>query len=147
MNSRDEKNKILWIKALLNGILAWIIGFILYMVPAFVVAFKMGIELGPKSEDIASVSEQISQTIPGIYQDNLLLTVGFIIVTTLLIFWRAKTIAKGTGEKKIINGVIVAVFPVVFSLLFMISTGFDIPSILEVIVFVGAGYTGGFYSK
>lgn len=147
MKSRDKKNKILWIKALLNGILAWIIGFILYMVPAFVVAFKMAIELGPKSKDIASVSEQISQTIPGIYQDNLLLTVCFIIVTTLLIFWRAKTIAKGSGEKKIVNGVIVAVFPVVFSLLFMISTGFDILSILEVMVFVGAGFAGGFYSK
>jgi len=74
MNSNDDINKIQWIRALLNGILAWIIGFILYMLPGLIVAFKMGFELGPTSEDPASVSKQISQTIPGIYQDNLLLT-------------------------------------------------------------------------
>ena len=104
MNSKSGKGKILWIKALLNGILAWIIGFILYMVPGFVIAFKMGMELGPKSEDPAMVSEQIGQTIPTIYQDNLLLLAGFYIITALLIFWRAWSIAKGTGDKKGING-------------------------------------------
>ncbi len=147
MSSRDSVNKILWIKALLNGLLAWFIGFIFLMLPAFVVAIKMGIDLGPKSEDPASLSKQISQTISAMYQDNLLLTVGFFIVTALLIFWRARNVAKGTGKNKIMNGLIVPVFPVVFNLLFMISTGFDASSILGLIAFLGAGYAGGFYSK
>lgn len=147
MNSGDPKNRILWIKALFNGLLAWIIGFILLMLPAFVVAIKMGVNLGPKSKDPASLSNQISQKISSMYQDNLLLTVGFIIITALLIFWRAKNVAKGTGEKKITNGLIVPVFPVVLNLLFMISTGFDISSILGLIAFLGAGYAGGVYSK
>ena len=117
------------------------------MLPAFVVAIKMGINLEPKSEDPASLSKQISQTISAMYQDNLLLTVGFIIVTALLIFWRAKNAAKGTGEKKIINGLFVPVFPVVINLLFMISTVFDTSSIIGLIAFFGAGYAGRFYSK
>jgi hypothetical protein len=81
------------------------------------------------------------------YQANLLLTIGFFMVTALLVFWRARIVAKGTGEKRLINGLIVPVFPFVFTMLFMISTGLDIPSILGLIVFLVAGYTGGCYSK
>lgn len=147
MNTNEEKGKIHWIKALLNGFLAWVIGFILYMGPAFIVAFKMALELGPKTEDPSAVSEQISQAIPGIYQDNLLLLAGFFIVTTLLLFWRARAVAKGSGEKKIMNGVIVTFIPVVLSLLFMCSTGFNILSLFGILLFMAAGYGGGYYSK
>lgn len=147
MSSKDVKYRILWIKALLNGLLAWIIGFILYMVPAFVVAIKMAIKLGPKSKDPAAISAQISQTISAMYQANLFLTIGFFMVTALLVFWRARIVANGTGAKRSINGLIVPVFPVVFTMLFLSSTGFDITSILGLFVLLVAGYAGGFYSK
>ncbi|MBN1154371.1 hypothetical protein JXB12_05560 [candidate division KSB1 bacterium] len=147
MSIKDEKNDILWIKALLNGIFAWILGFIIYMIPGLIVAFKMGFELGPKSADPSAVSEQISQTISTLYQNNLWLTIGFIVFTALLVFWRARTVAKSTGDKRIINGLLAAVFPVLISMLFFFSTGFDLTSIIMILVLIGAGYAGGYLSR
>jgi hypothetical protein len=147
MSSEAGRNNILWIKAFLNGIFAWILGLIIYMIPGLVVAFKMGFELGPKSEDPSAVSEQIGQTVSALYQNSLWLTIGFIVVTALLVFWRAKTVAKSTGDKSICNGLLVAAFPVLFGVLFIFSTGFDFTSIIGILVFIGAGYAGGYLSK
>ena len=147
MSADKKKSNILWVKALLNGILAWVLGFVIYMLPSLIVGFKMGFELGPTAEDPAAVSEQISQTIREMYQNNLLLTVGFIVVTALLIFWRAFIVARGTEGKKTANGLVVAVFPVIFTLLFIFSRGLDVSSLIELLVFIGAGYAGGFFSK
>jgi len=147
MLSEAGKSNILWIKAFLNGIFAWILGFIIYMIPGLIVAFKMGFELGPKSDDHSAVSEQISQTISALYQNNLWFTIGFIVVTTFLVFWMAKTVAKSTGDKSIFNGLLVAVFPVLFTVLFIFSTSFDFTSIIEILLFIGAGYAGGYLSR
>ncbi|MCJ7811692.1 hypothetical protein MUP95_00010 [bacterium] len=142
----DKKNK-LWFNALLNGIFAWILGFVIYMIPAFVVAIRMGIELGPKSDDPAAVSEQISQTISGMYRNNILFTIGFIIVTALFILWRAIRVAKKSVDKKSSMGLLVALIPALFGLLFMFSNGLNILSFVEILVFIAAGYTGGYLSK
>jgi len=145
MANGENNNNILWIKGLWNGILAWILGFIIYMLPAFVVAFKMGFELGPKSENPAEVSEQISKAIPQMYQNNIWLSYGLIIVTSLLIFWRARKVIKKSSENQIINGLLVTAFPVFFSIFYNISRGFDLSSILELILFIGAGYAAGYF--
>lgn len=147
MNEEKNKSKVFWVKALLNGILAWVLGFILYMLPAFVIGIKMGFELGPTAEDPSAVSKQISQTIEGVYQDNLLLTIGFIVVTALLIFWRAFVVARGTGGKKTVNGLLVAVFPVIFGILFLLSRGLNVFSVVEILVFIGAGFVAGRITK
>lgn len=117
MSNEAGENTISWIRDLLNGLLAWILGFVVYLSPGLVVSLKMGFELGPTSDDPAAVSEQISQTISGIYQHNPWLTVGFMVVTALLIFWRAKKVSRSTGEQSTLNGLLVATFPVLFSLL------------------------------
>jgi hypothetical protein len=143
----DENRKFLWAKGLFNGIIAWVLGFVLYLVPAFVVAIKMGFELGPESDDPKAVSEKISQTISGMYQDNLVLTFGFIILTSLLILWRSKIVTSAALSNHIVNGLLVAVFPLLFSLVFMISTGFGFTSIIEFVLFLGAGYLGGYLSS
>ncbi len=147
MVAETKGPKILWAKALFNGLFAWVLGFILYMIPALVVAVKMGIELGPKSDDSAEVSQQISQAISKMYQNSILLFIAFIIVVALLIFWRATVLAKGSGEKRKLNSALVAVFPVVINLLFSFSTGFDVTSVIALLIFVAAGYVGGMLSK
>lgn len=147
MPAETKGPKVLWAKALFNGVFAWVLGFILYMIPALIVALKMGFELGPKINDSAAVSQQISQTISKMYQNNLLLFIAFIIVVALLIFWRAKVVARNTGEKRKLNGALVAVFPVIINLLFNFSTGFDVTSVIALLVFVAAGYVGGLLSK
>ncbi len=147
MSAENDKQNNLWFKALLNGILAWFLGFIIYMIPAFVVAFKMGLELGPKSDDPAAVSEQISQTISGMYRNNILLTIGFIIITALFILWRAKRVAKKSVDNKSSMGLLVALIPVLFGILFIFSKGLNILSLVEVFVFLLAGYGGAYLSK
>ena len=143
MSAETIKKNILWVKGLLNGILAWALGFAVYMIPAFVVSLKMGFELGPKLKDPAAVSEQISQTIQAMYQNGLWLSIGFVIVTALLIFWRARKVAGQSGGKTVVNGLLVTVFPILFSILFGVSTGFGWTSLVEIILFLGAGYAGG----
>lgn len=147
MANEAGKNNILWLKAFLNGIFAWILGFIIYMIPGLIVAFKMGFELGPKSDDPSAVSEHIGQTVSALYRNSLWLTIGFIAVTALLVFWRAKSVAKSTGDKSTFNGLLVAVFPVIFIVLFSLSTGFSFTSIIEILVFIGAGYAGGYFTQ
>lgn len=143
--ANGENNNILWIKGLWNGVLAWFLGFIIYMIPAFVVAFKMGFELGPKSGNPAEVSEQISKAIPQMYQNNVWLSYGLIIVTSLLIFWRARKVIKKSSENQIINGMLVSAFPIFFSIFFNLSKGFDLFSIIEVILYIASGYAAGYY--
>lgn len=147
MSVEAVKNDILWVKGLLNGVLAWILGFIIYMIPALVVAIKMGFELGPKSDDPSAVSEQISQTISEMYQNNLWLSLGFILVISLAILWRAKIVAKKAVNKTIYNGLLVAIFPLLFTMASIFSSGFEVTTVVEIILFIGAGYLGGYLNS
>ena len=97
MENETVKNQILWIKAFVNGIVVWIIGYIIYLIPGLMVGFKMGFELGPNADDPSALSKQISETISQMYQANHWYIIGFIIITALLIFWRAKKVSKSTG--------------------------------------------------
>jgi hypothetical protein len=143
----QKKPAIKWVSALWNSLLVTILSYMVYMIPAFYVAFKMGFELGPKLQDPAEVSRQISGAIPPIYQNNQLLTIGFIMVTALLIFWRGRRIAAGTGEKSIINGVLVCTIPVLLTIMFIFSRGFQIRSLAEIVIYLITGYTAGRMAK
>ena len=144
MVAENVKKNILWVKGLLNGIWALLLGFMLYMIPALVVGFKMGFELGPKSTDPGAVSEQISQTIRAMYQNSMALTIGFFVITALMIFWWARKVTVRSGSKTVVNGLLVAVFPVLLCLLFDMSTGFGLTTVLAIVLYVGAGYAGGY---
>ena len=142
-----RKPSIKWGRALWNSLLVAILSFIAYLIPAFYVAFKMGFELGPKLHDPAEVSRQISEAIPPIYQHNQLLLIGFIILTTLLIFWRGRQVAAGTGEKSLINGLLVSSIPVLLTIMFIFTRGFQIRSLVEIIVYLLTGYAAGKMEK
>lgn len=144
MSTEKSKNNILWAKGIWNGVLAWIIGIIAYMIPAFVVAMKMGFELGPKSDDPGAVSAEISQSISGMYQNNQLLSYGLIVVISLLIFWRARVVIKKSSNNIIVNGLLVTIFPVLFSIVTSFSSGFKFTSIIEIILYIAAGYAAGY---
>lgn len=136
-----------WGKALWNSLLVTILGFIAYMIPAFYVAFKMAFELGPKLQNPAEVSRQISEAIPPLYQHNQLLVIGFIILTVLLILWRGRRIAAGTGDKSVINGLLVSSIPVLLTVVFIFSRGFQIRSLVEIIIYLLVGYMAGKLAK
>jgi len=52
-----------WGKALLIGLLAWIVGFVNYMIPSLVVASRMGFRLGPQGVESSAMSRQSGQAI------------------------------------------------------------------------------------
>lgn len=143
MNDSNLSNRILWIKALWNSFFALLIGFAVYMLPGLIVGLKMGFELGPKMKNSPEVSAQISETISGMYQENILLIVGSIIVTGLVILWRSRIVSRGTGDKKLINGFLVGFFPSFIGLLYIFISGFNIISVLGIVLFIGLGLLGG----
>jgi hypothetical protein len=142
-----RKPSIKWGRALWNSLLVAILSFIAYLIPAFYVAFKMGFELGPKLHAPAEVSRQISEAILLIYQHNQLLFIGFIILTALLIFWRGRQVAAGTGEKSLINGLLVSSLPVFLTIMFIFTRGFQIRLLVEIIVYLFTGYAAGKMEK
>ena len=138
---------ILWLKALMNSFLVWIAGFIIFLIPGFVVAMRMGFELGPKSQDTAAVRSQISSAISEMYSNSTLLMGFYAGLFFLLILWRAWAVAKGTGNKRLVNGILVSSIPVIISLMFVFTGGVDIYSVIEILFFVGAGAIGGFFAR
>ena len=145
--SEDKKNDILWVRAILNGVLAWLLSVVIFMIPAIVIAVQMGFELGPQADDSAEVSTRISETISALYKDNMLLTAGFLVLTALLIFWRARAVLKKATAEYLINGLLVAAFPVVLSLLSLFNKGFELTTLLEIVFYGGAAYTAVYFKK
>ena len=147
MAETDSTQSLHWGKALVNGLYAWLIGFALYMIPAFVVAFKMGFEMGPKGIPQAEISRRISGAIPPMYQENFWLGIGYTIVVALLVLWRARVVARGTGSSAVKHGLLVAAVPVLLSLVTLFMHRMDPSSLIDAVVFCAAGYIGGRTAK
>ena len=142
MKDANVSKRILWIKALWNSLLALLIGFVVYMLPGLIVGFKMGFELGLKTKDKGKVGVQISQAVSKMYQENVLLIIAAIIVTGLAIFWRSGIVNREPGDKKLINGFLVSLFPAFIGLLYIFSRGFNIISLAGIVLFIGSGLLG-----
>lgn len=147
MDNPTAMNQIRWSKSILNGIVVLVVGFILYLIPGLVLAFRMGFDLGPKVKNSQEVSTKIGHAVSQLYSDEIWFTIAFIIITGLLVLWRSSSVAKGTGNKKLINGLIVGAVPALIGLSFVFSAGFSLIALLEIIVFIGFGLWGGYLSK
>lgn len=134
-------------KALLNGLLAWFIGFALYMLPAFVVAFRLAFEMGPQKQGSAAISERISQEIATLYAGSWLLQVGLIVMVGLLVVWRAWAVAKGSAQRQLVSGLIVGAVPAVLTPVLLVWGGFGWVDIVAMLVCLVAGVTGGYLAK
>lgn len=140
-------NGVRWGKALLNGLLAWFIGFVAYMIPSFVYAAMLVGEMDLRNQDPTTTSQQISQKIADFYASNWLLTAGLIVVIALLVFWRARTVAKGAGQRRWLNGLIVGAVPAALSLLFVLCGSFGLMDIVAVLVYLGVGALSGYWAS
>lgn len=130
-------------KALLNGLLAWSIGFALYMLPAFVVAFRLAFEMGPRKLSAAAISAQISRTIAALYAGSWFLHVGLIVIVGLLVVWRAWAVARGSEQRQLVNGLIVGAVPAVLTPALLLWGGFRWVDMAAMLVCLVAGVTGG----
>ena len=143
MADTDGASRLRWGKALANGLLAWIIGFALYMIPSLVVAFKMGFELGPQGVDSSTISSQIRQAISSMYRESLWLTIGYTLVIAILVFWRARVVAKGDGNLRGSAWTARRRHSGITALLALVVSRMDLSTVLEVFVFLAVGYIGG----
>jgi hypothetical protein len=143
----SSSNHVLWAKSIRNGLLAWLIAFILYMIPAFAVAIQMGFELGPTLNDSAAISRQISEAISEMYRSNGYLALGYIIVMAGLTFWRARVVAKVPSGKSLANATIVGSVPALITVVASLFRGVTLGAFLEVVIFVAAGAAGGLKRK
>jgi len=134
-------------KALLNGLLAWFIGFALYMLPAFVVAFRLAFEMGPQKQGSAAISQQISQKIATMYAGSWLLQVGLIVIVGLLVVWRAWAVVKGSEQRQLVSGLIVGAVPALLTPVLLVWGGFGWVDIVAMLVCLVAGVTGGYLAR
>lgn len=132
-----------WGRAISNGLFVWIISLIIFMMPGFVYSIWLGAQLGPQAQDYGALSQQISQEISTMYGQNLWLVVALMVIIGVLIFWRARSVAKGTWSRRWLNGLIVGAVPAVLSLLFVLCGGPDLLDAATVVVYLAAGLLGG----
>jgi hypothetical protein len=143
MAELNSTQSLRWGKALVNSLYAWLLGFVLYMIPAFVVAFKLAFEMGPKGVPSAEISSQISRAIPTLYRDSIWLGIGYTVVVALLVFWRARVVARGTGNNGVKLGLLVAGVPVLVSFVTFLEWHMALSSLAAAIAFCAAGSIGG----
>jgi putative membrane protein (TIGR04086 family) len=136
-------DEIRWGKALLNGLLAWFLGFVLYMIPSFVYGTWLGFRLGREAQDPSALGRQISEQIASVYAENWVITALLIVVIVLLVLWRARVVAKGTGQRRWVNGLIVGAVPAALSLLFVACGGFGWLDVISMAIYLAAGAIGG----
>jgi hypothetical protein len=144
LNSVDNPNpKPSWWKDILNGFIAWIIAFVTYMIPAFVVAISMGFDIGPKLNNNAEVSRRISQAISEMYQSSLYLRVGYVVVLAILVFWRSWVTTRHFAERSILHAATIGSAAAILVVVQMTLSGAGIHMVIPVVVSIAAGLVGG----
>ena len=134
-------------KAILNGFIAWLIGFIIYMIPSFAYAFWLAFQMVPTTTDYTAMSARISQEVAALYTGNWLLIGALILIAALIILWRARAVAMGTGGSRWINGLVVGAVPAVLSLVFVLCGGLGLDTVVTIVVYLGAGVVGGWLAR
>ncbi len=141
-SDKDTKSAPSGMKVLLNGFLAWLIAFVLYLVPGFIVAVPMGFSLGPKIKDNAEVGRLISKAVSEFYQSTLSLHYGFVLVLALLILWRSRVIARRSATRSITRGIVVSILPVLLAAIPFGLGGHILLCVLPIVLFPLAGIIG-----
>ncbi len=113
------------------------------MIPALVIGFQMGFTLGPKLQDSAEVSRQISEAISRLYRGNLYLIAWYITAVALLVLWRARVVSRSARGKQMLNGAMVGAIPALLEIAFLAAGVGGVSSVIAAAVFVGIGAMGG----
>jgi hypothetical protein len=131
------------VRALLNGLVAYVLGTLVISLPAIFIALSIGFELGPQGADQVEISRTISSRIAEFYRGNILVQFGGSLIIALLVYRRTRVCARGTGMRAIRTGLLVALLPVVVDIVFAALTVGDVAEFLLPLMYVLAGYVGG----
>jgi len=139
--------KVRWGKAILNGLIAWLIGFVINMAVGIGYSFIVLGRLMPTATDYNAMGNQISQEVAALYAGNWFLIGALMLIAALIILWRGRAVAMGTGRIRWINGLVVGATAAVFSLVFVLCGGFDLSILVTIVVYLGAGVVGGLLAR
>lgn len=131
------------IRALMNGLLVTILGFIITSLPGIAIALSIGFDLGPQGMDQEEISRTIRASIDAFYSGNVLLQIAATLVVALLVFWRARVCARGTGGHAVSTGLLVTVVPVIADIVSSAMMVGGVPGLLLPAAYIAAGYLGG----
>lgn len=130
------------LRDLAAGLLAWFVGFLLYLVPGLYVGLSMGFDLGPRLQDNAEVSRLISEAVSGMYQSSPYLHYGYILVVALSVLWRSRAAARRSQGRSIVTGVLVAAVPLVLTALPFAWGGHLLMGAIAAVTVLSAGVIG-----
>jgi len=126
----------------LTGLFVWLIGLMLYMIPGFIVAIPMGINLGPKIKDNAEVGRLIGKAVAEMYQSALYIHYAYILALALLVLWRSHATSANSSLSPTIHGGLVAAIPLILTALPFGLGGHVLASVISVILIFPAGVIG-----
>ncbi len=139
--------KVRWGKAILNGFIAWLIGFVINMAVAIGYSFIVWGRLMPSATDYTAMGEQIGREVAALYAGNWLLIGALMLITALLILWRARAVAMRTGQSRWLNGLVVGATAAVLSLVLVLCGEFGLDTVVTIVVYLGAGVVGGLLAR
>ncbi len=143
MATTTETHAFRPIRALVNGLIVTVLGFIITSLPGIAIAVSVGFELGPQGADQEEISRTINSNIAAFYNGNVLVQVAATLVVALLVFWRARVCARGTGTNAVRTGLLIAVLPLIADVVSTAMMGGGVPGLLLPAVYIAAGYFGG----
>jgi hypothetical protein len=140
--SNNSKTPRSWVRDLLTGLYAWLLGFILYVIPGIVVAISMGLDLGPKLRNSAEVGRLISKAISEMYQSSLYLHYAYVLVLAGLVLWRSRATSETSILKSTLHGALVSTFPVILIAIPFATGGHFLVCVTASLLVLSAGIIG-----
>lgn len=134
-------------RAVLNGLFVWLVSVAVAMVPAFLYSVWRGAALAPQTQDPAGAAGQIAREVADLYSGNSLLVIGVVVITVVLIVWRASAVAKGSWHMRWANGLLVGAVPAVLSLVSVLCGGLSTLDLVTVGLYLAAGLVGGLIAR
>lgn len=143
MEDNTSRGPLRPLRALLNGVLAWFLGFALYVLPGAGLGFQVGYDRGTKGYENEEIGREVATAITDLYRGNIWLTAGVIIVTAGLIYWRARVVAGDTTGRGTGAGLLVAAIPAILAALLIVAGPWTLTGVLAVVAYMVAGIMGG----
>lgn len=130
------------VRALLNGLFAWALGFFLYILPGIGLGLRMGYDLGREGVEQAEISRQISIAASQFYHNNPWMGLIGAVVMGGFVYWRAHVVSRDAGARATVRGALVAAIPIVIDLLMALRYRIGVVEVLAVAVILACGILG-----
>jgi hypothetical protein len=131
-----------WKKSLLNSLIAWLFSFLFSIIIAAGYAVYLLFKYDFKNSNTGKISEEINSKVGLLFAENFIVIISLIIVSALLIFWRSHIVAKKVNENNILDGIVVSLMHVLYTLSFGLHESWLITNLVTIILYISSGVLG-----